>query len=764
MMPHHGTRRLLVAALLTASAACAGSEPVATPPPPPAAPLALSVSAASRSVAAIAGYAAPGDNVVVILSGGDSATTPWVATSHHAWNTITAPVGTGTGTLAWSRSVASLPPGLYIDTITISAGNAIGSPAQLVDSLRVVATPTVYTLLVSPLSRRTDLVYGDTAIDGSAQVSVLGNTNRVLWTATNAQTWNAVVPPTGASVNSTQQFVWKRNVAGLTPGTYVDIITLRAPGISGPAALGSPAQIYDTIVIAPGPGPLTLAVTPTFRTTSTPTGQGAHGDSLKIGLTGKNAAITSWTVTSRQPWTTLNASAGSGPVTIRWTRNTASLSPGIYRDTITVSAPGAAGSPIVLIDTIRVVGPAPTAPFALTTQATWAGGRIAIHSAEFHARGAGSILRLGSAAVELTRQDDTTFAAFLPTTLSGVFATQLDLDGYAVPLQPLTINGYTGTRVLNTQIIDDVVIWPTVGHAQVMGNSDRCVPDVINGVNVERCYPGITLLDLESGAETTYDSVPNFLRAPGVTFRDSVFLITDNSGTRNARLLPSLVNVLGDVFAGFAGRQLMEMSPNVWFVSSHHNYSITGSAAVASGEQAEETEGVYLSPRRDRATIRVDRVGAGVPVFDAATGAVAYRAGSLTNSEDAAFSRDGDLLAMVGGTVFVNQGASRIVLLKSATGAVLRDTVINRTAFAIALDPVRPLVYVGVVSPDQHPSVIVLDRGTFGFLGEMRAADDANLCNTSCYKGVILSGTSNDLYVFWSWNGRPRAYRFTLPH
>ena len=64
-------------------------------------------------------------------------------------------------------------------------------------------------------------------------------------------------PLTTASGTGTALVAWNRNSAGLVVGTYVDTITVTAPG----AASGSPATIIDTLRITAAPVPIDAAWT-----------------------------------------------------------------------------------------------------------------------------------------------------------------------------------------------------------------------------------------------------------------------------------------------------------------------------------------------------------------------------------------------------------------------------------------------------------------------------------------------------------------------
>jgi len=125
-----GPRQLLPVAGLLVAEACAD---VTTPK------LTLTAAPTSRSLGISQdNIALMLDSAVVALTGAGSATAPWTA-SHGSspWLTIVTPGGTGPAVLRWVVDPIDLPPGVYVDTITVTATGAAGSPARIVDSLTV---------------------------------------------------------------------------------------------------------------------------------------------------------------------------------------------------------------------------------------------------------------------------------------------------------------------------------------------------------------------------------------------------------------------------------------------------------------------------------------------------------------------------------------------------------------------------------------------------------------------------------------------------
>ena len=315
-----------------------------TAPPP----VVLAISPTSRNVAVQQGSAAPSDNATVTLTGVNAATATWAATKKKAWTTLTTASGTGSGTLAWSRSATGLAVGTYIDTITVTSVGATGSPGVVYDTLRITAPPIPVVLAVTPAGRAVSVQQGNSAPPDNATVTLTGtNAASTAWTATKRKAWTTLTTASGTGSGTA---AWSRSTTGLAVGTYVDTITVTALG----AASGSPATVFDTLRITPIPVPVTLAVNPLGRAVSVQQGNPAPVDNATVTLAGTNAATTAWIATNKRAWNTLTTANGTGSGTVRWSRNATGLAVGTYVDTITVTAPAAIGSPIMVFDTLRI--------------------------------------------------------------------------------------------------------------------------------------------------------------------------------------------------------------------------------------------------------------------------------------------------------------------------------------------------------------------------------------------------------------------------
>jgi hypothetical protein len=181
-----------------------------------------------------------------------------------------------------------------------------------------------------------------------------------------------------------------------------------------------------------------------------------------------------------------------------------------------------------------------------------------------------------------------------------------------------------------------------------------------------------------------------------------------------------------------------------------------------------------MSPTHDRATIRVNGDLSGVPVFDVATGGIAYRVPGMQSSEGAAFSADGQWLAVAGGMSCVScSDSARVVVLRANDGTLVHDTTIAGPAWGVAFDRSRPLLYVGITrvgttyvdsleGPEIHPAVLVLDRDTFAQLGLLAPRLTEPACwsrrgQGGCYGAVLATSDEPAVYAI-SGSNLPSVY------
>jgi photosystem II stability/assembly factor-like uncharacterized protein len=208
------------------------------------------------------------------------------------------------------------------------------------------------TLAAVPNRRRADVVETSTTPhpDSAAVVLSGAGAGTAAWTASNTGApWVTFITAAGTGSGRVR---WTRNPTGLTPGYYVDTITVTAAG-----AIDSPAMVIDTLFVEPV-SPV-LDVTPAAHGTTASAGSPtAAADSALVTLGGSTGGQVAWTaVPQRGTWIAMTTASGVGTGRVRWTRAPTGLPVGVHHDTIVVTAPGATGSPALIVDSL-VINPA----------------------------------------------------------------------------------------------------------------------------------------------------------------------------------------------------------------------------------------------------------------------------------------------------------------------------------------------------------------------------------------------------------------------
>jgi len=127
-----------VAAALTGSVVASGCSESTSP-----GALTLAVTSASRSFGVNQDSVTVSvDSAGVRLTGSGASATRWTATHGGAeWLTLVTSSGTGSGAVRWVLYPINLAPGTYVDTVTVVAQGAKGSPAVILDSVTIRGTP-----------------------------------------------------------------------------------------------------------------------------------------------------------------------------------------------------------------------------------------------------------------------------------------------------------------------------------------------------------------------------------------------------------------------------------------------------------------------------------------------------------------------------------------------------------------------------------------------------------------------------------------------
>ena len=175
-------------------------------------PVVLAVSPGTRNASAQQGTLAPSDNATVTLTGDNASSTTWTATKKKSWTTLTVASGTGSGTVSWSRSTSGLTAGTYVDTIAITApGAASGSPATVIDTLKITTAPVPLTVTLNTASRHVAAQQGATVASDYFAVTLTGsNAATATWSAVKTASWATF---TNSGATGTGSVLWTRSTA-----------------------------------------------------------------------------------------------------------------------------------------------------------------------------------------------------------------------------------------------------------------------------------------------------------------------------------------------------------------------------------------------------------------------------------------------------------------------------------------------------------------------------------------------------------------------
>jgi M6 family metalloprotease-like protein len=272
----------------------------------------------------------------------------WQAMSARRHAQVLNPAGTGGVMLRWQRLTRGLAPGVYLDTIRVLSPGASGHLAFTVDSL-IVAEPasTALSISLSAIARADSIFQTATGYADSIRIRFAGTgATTAAWSVTKSRSSTIVQSALAGVGDGTIR--WYHWASGLTPGVYVDTLTVTAPG-----AAGSPLMIVDTLHVHELPtftverftiGHPVLAEGSTVR------------DSVRVTPTGRWATAGTWAAAYQGAPSyirLLDQRAFSGSIVVPFERRADDRAPGLYVDTLRLSATIPMTS-VLLIDTMEV--------------------------------------------------------------------------------------------------------------------------------------------------------------------------------------------------------------------------------------------------------------------------------------------------------------------------------------------------------------------------------------------------------------------------
>lgn len=198
---------------------------------PLASRMAVAPSGPPRSV--LVGSTEPfADSLLVTFSGPKPATQWSAAHDGGSWLELASASGAGDGSVTWTVDPDGLEVGVYVDTLIVSAPYTAGSPAVVVDSFAVKPPLGI----AGPREAEGFGVAGwSLAHTDSLGSGVFGfGAESAIWTVTSQGSgWLSFERATGSHG---EPVVWTRAAASLSPGVYVDTLTIAVdgrPDISG---------------------------------------------------------------------------------------------------------------------------------------------------------------------------------------------------------------------------------------------------------------------------------------------------------------------------------------------------------------------------------------------------------------------------------------------------------------------------------------------------------------------------------------------------
>src|SRR5690606_16516380 len=328
-------------------------------------------------------------------------------------------------------------------------------------------------------------------------------------------------------------------------------------------------------------------------------------------------------------------------------------------------------------------------------------------------------MRLGETWLPVERVGDSSFAARVPSTFGGTYRVAIQLDGEVEELPPVEVAGMTEAQQHQAFYQLDLQVLPGTGKATIFGGADH-----LPGSDPQAPDYPLTLTDLTSGTtrqpgEVFYDF--GGLRGPGASYLPGVYF----GQTPEGSIQPFRIDAAGvtvDPSVTTLARTIIQIGPSSWARASHHyvHHVTDGSNRWIT---VEEAEGIAISHAAGRATFMADATPEGLPVFAMPEGTIAYFLTEVERAAGVDFSADGELLA-VAGWELPSYTNDIIRTFRAADGQPVAERSLPGSPFAVAFDPVRPLIYVGLNAHEEAGelramSLLVLDRETLAVLGQM---------------------------------------------
>lgn len=372
----------------------------------------------------------------------------------------------------------------------------------------------------------------------------------------------------------------------------------------------------------------------------------------------------------------------------------------------------------------------------------WPAQELVLRSEAFAAYGGLPEILLDSTPLLAVRADDSTVTAVLPDSAGDYDLTvryrggrrtgTIRLAGYRVQRTAPALSG-----------------WPlplAPGAPVVIANANDSVKRI----------------DLRTGQSVTLPIPVNeqCILSPGPSYRTNATVTSRGgncSGTLSWHLGPG---TMLDSGPGNGNYLRAETAPGVWFSAGHHHAGFSPAPASqpsSLGYQLEEVERLILSPSGLLAApLLQSSHTVDVPVFNAASGTVAYRV-PMRQMMGAAFSPAGDTL-FAAGQYFGPDTWQRFVSMLPNGQVVMLDSINTGQIFDLVLDTDTPFLFAlayGRVTTYYAPVIYVIDRASMALLATMRVPESAK-CLGFCNQVILgLDRATNRIYAIgvYGWMG-----------
>ncbi|HET8712136.1 MAG TPA: hypothetical protein VFM23_00465 [Gemmatimonadales bacterium] len=318
--------------------------------------------------------------------------------------------------------------------------------------------------------------------------------------------------------------------------------------------------------------------------------------------------------------------------------------------------------------------------FTVTPLTQWSGGTLTISSHYFVEHAEVPALVAGTDTLQyVALANDSTLIAALAPGPDGPVTLALVRGSRRDSLATIDRVGFTGKRTVTPALGGELLATDSGGVPFVLGGSLADANGDREPIVRLRVIPGTSqTLPFREPSNIQYGMAPSI--TPGAfTVRDA----TDS--IRLATLLvdaPAIIDSMHAWGTGFT-RHVSLLKAGAWLrTQSHLSYVSFDTGGSTANVPTESPWAVYMSPAGNRTTLATTVAsGGGVPVWDNATGSVAFTL-PVPFTEAAAFTTNGNTLYIVGGQQIA---ADTVIAVDATSGAVVGRKALPNGLVAIGI-------------------------------------------------------------------------------